>query len=53
MVVKKVKKVKRKTAAEKRFEIFCSEKNLQLAWDRINTYTGDIVSFPIIRAVHN
>ena len=42
MVVKKGKIVKNKTAAEVRFDKFCSEKNLQLAWDRINTYTGDI-----------
>lgn len=42
MAVKKTKISKKKTAAETRFEKFCSENNLQLAWDRINTYTGDI-----------
>ena len=36
------KNAKMKTAAEKRFEKFYSVKNLQLAWDRINAYTGDI-----------
>ena len=42
MVAKVAKTIKKKTVAEKRFDIFCSEKNLQLAWDRINTYTGDV-----------
>lgn len=36
------KTVKKKTAAEIRFERFCSEKNLRLAWERIYTSTEDI-----------
>lgn len=36
------KTAKMKTAAEKRFEKLYSVKNLQLAWDRINAYIGDI-----------
>ena len=39
---KMAKTVKKKTAAEIRFERFCSEKNLRLAWNRINTSTEDI-----------
>ena len=42
MVVKMAKTVKRKTVAEVRFDKFCSEKNLQLAWERIYTSTEDI-----------
>lgn len=42
MVVKMAKTVKRKTAAETRFDKFCSEKNLRLAWERIYTSTEDI-----------
>lgn len=42
MVAKVAKTIKKKTVAEKRFDTFCSEENLRLAWDRINTDTGDL-----------